>query len=139
MTLAWNPEMLEKRHRFCGEFEHRCLLCGDPINRAGPSTDLVLAVAARHFGFSTAEIVSRHRSAELVEARAFVVWALRSLGRARSYPVIGRLLDRDQSSINHLHRKAVELRLQSNDFDAACRGLGQRWFETGETRHARCR
>ncbi len=139
MTLAWNPELLRERHRFCGEFEQRCRSCGQPVTRRGISSDIVIGVAVRVFAVTADDIRSERRHADLVEARAFVVWALRSLGRARSYPEIGRLLNRDPSSIVHLHRKAVELRLIDNDFDAACRGLGQRWLETGVPHHGRCR
>jgi len=138
MTLAWNPELLRERNRFCAEFEHRCLICGKPVTRRGLSAQIVVMVAERHFAVSEIELQSPRRNASLVEARAFVVWALRSLGRAKSYPEIGAVLNRDASSIVHLHRKAVELRLIDNDFDAACRGLGQRWLEMGERRHARC-
>lgn len=138
MTLAWHPELLEQRHRFCSEFERRCLRCGQPIIRRGPSFELILGVIEMVFGVQQLELASARRQTELVEARAFAVWALRSLGRARSYTVIGRLLDRDQSSVNHLHRKAIELRLRSDYFDATCRGLGQRWLNSGETAHARC-
>lgn len=138
MTLAWNPELLAERHKCCGEFERRCLTCNRPIVRSCVSTGLVLAVADEVFGVTEDDLTSRFRHAELVEARAFVAWALRSLGRAKSYPQIGKLLGRDASSAMHLHRRAIEMRLINNDFDAACRGFGQRWVETGETRHARC-
>lgn len=102
-----------------------------------PST--ALAVAMRLFGVTADELASPRRDNRLVEARAFVVWSLRTLGRKLSYPEIGRHLNRDHSSVHHLHRKAVVLRLQDPAFDAACRGLGERFLETGETRHARCR
>ena len=138
MTLAWNPELLAERSKCCGEFEHRCIACRRPIVRRGIAPETAIKVAETVFGLGFADLVSDRRSADLVEARAFIVWALRSLGRPRSYPEIGRLLKRDQSSVNHLHRKAIELRLTNDDFDAACRGLGERWLQTGETRHARC-
>ncbi|MEQ1499165.1 MAG: helix-turn-helix domain-containing protein [Novosphingobium sp.] len=138
MTLAWNPELLAHRSTFCGEFEHRCLDCGRPIARRGILPETAIGAALRVFEVSLEELRSDHRHADLVEARAFVVWALRSLGRPRSYARIGETIGRDQSSVNHLHRKAIELRLINDDFDAACRGLGQRWLEVGGTRHARC-
>ena len=139
MTLAWHPELLAKRSEFCGEFEHRCLICRKPIVRRGIYPATALTLAQDEFCVSEVDLLSRRRHAGLVEARAFVVWAMRSLGRAHSYPEIGRLLDRDQSSINHLHRKAIELRLIDDHFDRACRRLGQRWLQSGEKRHARCR
>ena len=138
MTLAWNPELLEQRSSFCAEFEHRCLFCNKPISRRGIASDIAVAVACKFFATTETELRSDRRHADLVEARAFVVWTLRSLGRPRSYRQIGDALNRDQSSVNHLHKKAIELRLINDDFDAACRGFGQRWMETGETRHARC-
>lgn len=138
MTLAWNREMLAERHKCCGEFERRCLTCNRPILRNGVSIKLVIGVVDEVFGVTQEDLRSRCRHAELVEARAFVSWALRSLGRVRSYPAIGRLIGRDASSAMHLHRRAIEMRLSNNDFDAVCRGFGERWMETGETRHARC-
>ena len=139
MSMAWHPELRESRSRFCAEFEHRCLQCGQPIARRGPSAELVIETACRAFDLTREELLSSSRHADLVDARAFVVWALRSLGRPRSYVEIGQLLGRDQSSVNHLHRKAIAQRLADNDFDAACRGFGERWKLAGETRHARCR
>lgn len=138
MTLAWNPELLEHRHKSCGEFERRCPCCQRPIVRRGVSEDLAISLAVKLFGVTRDDLLSNRRHANLVDARAFVVWALRSLGRAKSYPVIGRALGRDPSSAVHLHRKSIELRLSNDDFDAACRGLGLRWLETGEPHHARC-
>ena len=138
MSLAWTPELFEQRNKCCGEFEHRCLICRRPIARRGISPDLAISVALGQFGVTLPDLLSTRRHARLVEARAFVAWALRSLGWKRSYPVIGAVLCRDPSSAMHLHRKAIELRLTNCNFDAACRGLGERWLYLGETRHVRC-
>lgn len=138
MTLAWDPELADRRAAFCAEFEHRCLSCGEPVARRGISPDVAMAVACKYFDVTIDDLRSNCRHNDLVEARALVAWALRSLGRPRSYRQIGAELNRDQSSINHLHHKAIELRLRNEDFDKVCRGIGERWMQAGENRHVRC-
>lgn len=107
-------------HGQAPQADDRCHSCGKPSHLIGPYPELVLAFAANAFGVAQIDILSRRRNADFVRARAFVVWALRSLGVARSYPKIGMVLERDHSSIIHLHQKAIRLRLEDKEFAQAC-------------------
>ncbi len=97
---------------------------------AGPGLDpaIVVSIAQAEFGVLRSDILSRRRRDDYVEARAFVAWALRSLGRPMSYPAIGReLAGRDHTTIINLHRKAIALRLTRPAFKGACDRLAFRF------------
>lgn len=115
-----------------------CALCGKPGHLKPIDPQLALAIAQRHFAISRDELLGQRRQNHLVVARAFVVWALRSLGRPMSYPKIGALLGgRDHATIIHLHQKAIWLRMADNEFGAVCEGTESRFYEAREHSHAR--
>lgn len=71
--------------------------------------ELLLSVVADEFNMTPQELKGDSRVAEFVEARALVADVLRH--RKWSYPRIGRLLDRDHSTvINLLEKLPVYLR-----------------------------
>lgn len=81
----------------------------------------ILGIAAGEFGLRGMDMESTQRSAELVRARAFVTWAMRSLGVPASYNTIGALLgNRDHATIINLHEKAMDYRQRDVDFRDAC-------------------
>lgn len=97
-------------------------------DRCPPETrallQVILPVAAHRFGVSMDDLVGPRRFPRLVQARAFVVWALRSLGRPVGYTPIGELLGgRDHTSAIYLHEKAIWLRLHEPEFAAACTAI----------------
>jgi chromosomal replication initiation ATPase DnaA len=99
--------------------------------------NLAVAVAAAQFGLTRQELLCRRRAAPRIEARAFAVWMLRSLGTPASYPEIGKALGgRDHATIISLHRKAIALQLGDRRFAAACDLLARRFHELREIPHA---
>lgn len=60
----------------------------------------VIASVAHDFGLTPAHITGLARDAVLIDARAVVVKVLKRWGR-RSYPEIGRLMNRDHSTVIH--------------------------------------
>lgn len=119
-----------ERQRPVKRSDNRCHVCGKPSHLIGLYPEVALAFAAKTFGVSTDDIISHRRKAEFVRARAFVVWALRSLGVARSYPKIGEALDqRDSSTIIHLHEKSIRLRLEDKEFAQACHRIVSLFYQ----------
>lgn len=115
-------------------FEQRPFWQREPS--AGIGAEMALRIAACEFRLNRADLVSRRRSAELVRARAFVTWALRTLGTPLSYPKIGLALGgRDHSTVIHLHQKAIGLRLTDAGFADCCDRLAKRFCELREYNH----
>ena len=80
-------------------------------------------IAAALVGADPGTLYSRARDARTVRARMAVAWALRNRrSPPPSYPAIGRLLDRDHSSVIYLVRQADCLR----DHDRSFRDLTDR-------------
>lgn len=99
----------------------------DAKPRINPGT--ALSAAAQLYGTTPDALLGRGRDAELLEARALAVWALRNLGGRWSYPAIGRALGgRDHSTIQSIHRHARALIERSPRFRGACHDI-QRRFE----------
>ncbi len=110
-----------------------CDTCGEEPHLIGPSPDIIMAAACRAFDVGQMALISHHRNGPLVEARAFVVWCLRSLGKPVSYPKIGRMLGgRDHTTIMSLHTKAILLRMQNAEFATACRDIAERFYAMRE-------
>lgn len=99
--------------------------------------DVALSVAQTEFGVSRAELLSPRRFSDLVVARAFAVWMLRSLGGPMSYPRIGRAIGgRDHATIINLHQKAIALRLTDPAFRGACERIHGRFHAMREQSNA---
>ncbi|MBN9504948.1 MAG: hypothetical protein J0I69_02885 [Altererythrobacter sp.] len=102
--------------------------------------EAILPVAAERFGITVDDLIGQRRLPRYVRARAFVVWALRSLGRPLSYPLIAGLLGgRDHTSAIYLHEKAVWLRLHDAEFASACSRLAAAFAHMKEAQNGnRC-
>jgi|GEM_PF-2997554 len=110
-----------------------CQTCGKAAHLAPIAPDIVLALTARRFGITLDSLLSHRRAEQLVVARAFAVWALRSLGQATSYPAIGRALGgRDHTTIINLHQKAIWLRLSDTTFRRHSEELAARFYALRE-------
>lgn len=140
MLNPHQPQIKSVRERHIGAALRKftlCDTCGEEPHLIGPSPEVIMAAACRAFDVGQMALTSHHRNAALIEARAFVVWCLRSLGRPMSYPKIGAVLGgRDHTTIMNLHTKAILLRMQDADFAAACRGIAERFYAMREHSNA---
>ena len=114
----------------------RCPICRGPAHIPHMPIGLVLEIAAATFGVTRADMRGDSKADQLVKARAFATWALRSLGVPTSYAAIGRSLRRHFDTAINLHRKAIWLRLHDADFASACSSLSDRFYATREPCHA---
>jgi hypothetical protein len=81
----------------------------------------VIRTVTKYYGVSLCDLVSRRRGA-LVRPRQMAMFLARTLTEC-SLPAIGRLLNRDHSTILHGCRKITTLRLQDTKLDAEIREL----------------
>lgn len=59
----------------------------------------LVQLTARHFGVPVSELLGRGRSKRLTHARHVAMWLVRHEDAGWSYPEIGRLFERDHSSV----------------------------------------
>ena len=118
-------------------FLPKCPACGQRrFVRHGLLAE-AMAFAEEAFGITRAELMEGRRLASHVEARAFVVWALRTLGKRHSYKAIARMLGGyDHTTMIYLHQKAIAQRLRGGDFARACAAFIIRIDPTTEQDHA---
>lgn len=81
------------------------------------SCALCIELAALHFGIEPAAILSKRRTADLVQARHAAIWLAHKV-TGQSSEQIGRRFDRDHSSILHAIQHADEMRAEDGDFEA---------------------
>ncbi len=87
---------------------------------------LVMQLALVEFRIDRMDLISGRREARFIKARAFVVWALRTLGEPLSYPELARLLGKSCHSVSiNLHQRAIVFRLFDPHFAAACTRLAR--------------
>ncbi len=114
-----------------------CKVCGEPSHLPPFPGHTALALAGGTFNVASVDLISPHRDDEFVQARAFAVWTLRTLGAPMKYAVLGRLLGgRDHSSIIHLHQRAIWMRQTNERFREACDRLEQGFYQSRIHRHA---
>ena len=84
-------------------------ISGASVNFQFSEEDDIIAILAKHLGF-TKEIIDSHtRKKEIVRARDMIVYLLREYA-SMSYPVIGQLIGgRDHTTIIHAYRKIKSL------------------------------
>ena len=98
-----------------------CPCCGRPFPIGDGVLDHALVVAEATYGVSRAAVLGPSSTKPISSGRALTVWALRTLGRGLSYPVIGQKLGgRHHSTIVSLHQKAISARLRDPQFAQAC-------------------
>lgn len=77
----------------------------------------VIAFVCHFYRIDEVAFHSHRRGDDLVAARALVVWLLRSItAQPMNYCQIGRAIERDRTSVMHLHKKVIALRLQDRRF-----------------------
>lgn len=77
----------------------------------------VIAFVCRFYRVEETAFFSRRMAEELVSARALVVWLLRQVpAQPMNYCQIGRAIERDRTSVMHLHKEVIRLRLQDRAF-----------------------
>ncbi len=104
-----------------------CPCCARPMPLRGSVLDQAYEVAEAVFGTSRAAIMSSSRTARISDARALVVWAVRTIDGRLSYDAIGRIMGgRHHSSIINLHQKAISLRVRNVQFANACAEVAAR-------------
>ena len=74
----------------------------------------------RHLQVDAIDLVSRRREGYVVTARALFVWCVRWSSPSVSYPLVGRWLGRDHSTIINLSRKAEILIGRDPEFARWC-------------------
>ena len=84
------------------------------------STD-VIAFLAKHFNLTKADVVQQSRKKELVRVRDIITYLLRVHGDM-SFPAIGRLIDRDHTTIMHSYKKMQGIIASQPELEA---GMGR--------------
>lgn len=136
MTARWDASLRDQQRM--GELLVGCPLCHSYLKPRGFPPHVAISVAMHEFVVTRDELLGKQRLSHLVKARAFVVWVLRTLGKPTSYPKLGVLMNRDHSSVVHLHKRAIWLRLKDADFDAACLRIAARFNEYQDIDHGHC-
>ncbi len=81
------------------------------------SPSRVIAFVCQFYRIEETAFFAHRRADELVAARALVVWLLRQVpAQPMNYCEIGRAIERDRTSVMHLHKTVIELRLQDRAF-----------------------
>ncbi|MCX7284377.1 MAG: hypothetical protein NTX28_10090 [Novosphingobium sp.] len=81
------------------------------------SPSRVIAFVCLFYRIEEAAFFAHRRADELVAARALVVWLLRQVpAQPMNYCQIGRAIERDRTSVMHLHKHVIRLRLQDRAF-----------------------
>ena len=81
------------------------------------SPERVIAFVCRFYRIDETAFFAHRRADDLVAARALVVWLLRQVpAQPMNYCQIGRAIERDRTSVMHLHKHVIVLRLQDRAF-----------------------
>lgn len=77
----------------------------------------VIAFVCQFYRIEETAFFSHRKAAELVAARALVVWLLRTVpAQPMNYCQIGRAIERDRTTVMHLRKHVIVLRLQDRSF-----------------------
>jgi chromosomal replication initiation ATPase DnaA len=82
----------------------------------------VIRTVAKYYGVSLTDLLSCRRSRSVARPRHVAMYLAKKLTR-HSLPAIGRVLDRDHSTIMHGCRRIATLRLEDAKLDAEIREL----------------
>ncbi len=123
MTLAGQKFWREREARILLPL-NVCPCCERPLPVAGAVDEVAIDVACATYGVTRDALMGHSKTRRISNARALVVWALRSLGDQISYDSIGMVLaGRHHSSMVNLHQKAIAMRLSDSTFAAACHAI----------------
>lgn len=87
---------------------------------------LAMEFVTKKYAISTALLQSNRRSHELAEARALLVWIVKTYRPQISYPTIGRWLGgMNHTSLIAAHRRANEARAKRTYFARYCEEFAQ--------------
>ena len=82
----------------------------------------VIGAVAKYYDVSLNDLVSRRRTRNVVSARHVAMYLARELTE-HSLPTIGRVFDRDHTSVLHACRQIAALRLEDVNLEADIREL----------------
>lgn len=85
----------------------------------------IIGVVAEHYGISASDIISSRRTANVVRPRQVAMYLAKTL-TLRSLPAIGRLFDRDNTTVLHAVRKIEGLLKQDSQLAADIAGIQRR-------------
>jgi chromosomal replication initiation ATPase DnaA len=85
----------------------------------------IIAAVAEHYRISTSDIISSRRTANVVRPRQVAMYLAKTL-TLRSLPAIGRLFDRDNTTVLHAVRKIEGLLKQDSQLAADIAGIQRR-------------
>lgn len=86
------------------------------LTDAASHRNKVLVAVAAHHGVTVEELRGQRRWAKLVRPRHIAIWLLRRAGL--SFPAIGRVINRDNSTVQYAVRAIEKLREEDEDFAA---------------------
>ncbi len=85
----------------------------------------VISAVAKFYGVSLGDLVSFRRTHELIRPRQVAMYLAKELTK-HSLPTIGRVLERDHTTILHGCRRIAKLRQQDPQLDAEIKALVER-------------
>lgn len=88
-----------------------------PVHRQHPSIHRIVVAVCDKYKVRQSDLVSERRTANIVRPRQIVMYLAKQL-TLRSYPDIGRVLNRDHTSCLHGVKKIAALRAVFKDLDA---------------------
>jgi hypothetical protein len=90
----------------------------------------VISAVARFYGVSLGDLVSSRRTSQLIRPRQVAMYLAKELTK-QSLPTIGRVMDRDHTTILHGCRRIAKLRQQDPQLDAEIKALLERLMPAG--------
>lgn len=97
----------------------------------------VISFVCQFYRIEEAAFFAHRQAHELVAARALVVWLLRTVpAQPMNYCQIGRAIERHRTSVMHLHKTVIAMRLQDRAFKRVAEAM-RFHFQHSENDHAR--
>jgi hypothetical protein len=90
----------------------------------------VVSAVAKYYGVSLRDLVSFRRTTELIRPRQVAMYLAKQLTK-HSLPTIGRVLDRDHTTVLHGCRRIATLRRQDKGLDGEITALVERLMPGG--------
>ncbi len=98
------------------------------------SPSRVITFVCQFYRIEETDFFAQRRAVELVAARALVVWLLRQVpAQPMNYCQIGRAIERDRTSVMHLHKTVIVLRLQDRAFKRVAEAMRFHFQHSAET------
>lgn len=98
------------------------------------SPSRVITFVCQFYQIEEIDFFAHRRADKLVSARALVVWLLRQApAQPMNYCQIGRAIERDRTSVMHLHNTVIILRLQDRAFKRVAEAMRFHFQHSAET------